>query len=70
MFKIREGQYQILIMTTMMKKCRMRSEIERTYDISEREERYNPIQANPEDDVIQIHTDSGIAQCEITEPII
>ena len=30
----------------------------RSYDTSEREGRYEPIRTNPEEDVIQIHTDS------------
>ena len=36
----------------------------RSYDTSELEGRYEPIRTNPEEDVIQIHTDSDeIPQC-------
>ena len=34
----------------------------RNYDTPWREGRYVPIRANPEDDVIEIHTDSKIPQ--------
>ena len=34
----------------------------RSYDTSERDGRYEPIRTNPEEDVIQIHTDGEIPQ--------
>ena len=39
----------------------------RSYDTSERDGRYERIRTNPEDDVIQIHTDGEIPQGENTE---
>ena len=41
----------------------------KTYDISERERerRYIPIRTDPENDVIQIHTDGEMPQCENSE---
>ena len=39
----------------------------RSYDTSERDDRYKPIRTNPEEDVIQIHTDGETPQCENTE---
>ena len=39
----------------------------RNYDTSERGGRYEPIQTNPEEDVIQIHTDGEIPQGEKIE---
>ena len=39
----------------------------RSYDTSERDGRYEPIRTNPEEDVIQIHTDGEISQGENTE---
>ena len=38
----------------------------RSYDTSEREGRYKPIRTNPDEDVIQIHTDGEIPQGENT----
>ena len=40
-----------------------------TYDTFERNGKYIPIQTNPEDDAIQIHTDGEIS-CQNTETII
>ena len=39
----------------------------RSYDTSERDDRYEPIRTNPEEDVIQIHTDGEILQGENAE---
>ena len=39
----------------------------RSYDTSEREGRYEPIRTNPEEDVIQIHTDGELPQGENNE---
>ena len=39
----------------------------RSYDTSERDGRYKPIRTNPEEDVIQIHTDGEISQGEKIE---
>ena len=39
----------------------------KTYDTSEKDGRYAPIQTDPENDVIQIHTDEEMPQGEISE---
>ena len=39
----------------------------RSYDTSERDGRYETIRTNPEEDVIQIHTDGETSQGENTE---
>ena len=39
----------------------------RSYNTSERDCRYEPIRTNPEEDVIQNHTDGEISQGENTE---
>ena len=42
----------------------MREEVGKTYDTSAREGRYAPIRTDPENDVIQIHTDREMPQGE------
>ena len=45
----------------------MPEEAEKTYDTTERGGRYAPIQRDPENDAIQIHTDGEMPQGENTE---
>ena len=43
---------------------------DQVYDTSERDGRYEPIRTNPEEDVIQIHTDGEIPEGEKIENTI
>ena len=45
----------------------MTEEVGKTYDTSQRDRRYAPIRTDPENDVIQIHTDGEMPQGENSE---